>query len=414
MNYLAILFLFILPISSLANLSTDDKLRLIINLNKLHPKDCSSNQYPSISSREVELGKLFFDTVLLSGDKDTSCKTCHLDNFGSTDGLPISVGVGGAGENIERYEDGRGILVQRNSFSLFGRAHVGFKNYFWDGKLDTNNNGRIISQLGDLISDTFEAPLSVASVLPLLERDEFLGRKTILHENKLQKAVGDKLYFQRYLAISKALRERINNDSDARELKEGLISIGINPKKIELAHIGNLIGKFISDKFRCQASPWDSYLMGNLGALSHDQKKGAILFFGKGRCSNCHSGELFSDFSFHSIAVPQGIFGPHSRHRDLGRAAVTLEQEDLFRFRTPPLLGVSKTAPYGHNGIFSTLNEIVVHHINPIEFFLTEDNAKYNTLPYGKILNTRDPILTSISITSDEEINQLLKFLHAL
>ena len=199
------------------------------------------------------------------------------------------------------------------------------------------------TQFGEFASSKFQAPLSVASVLPLIERDEFMGKTSFFSENEIQIAVGDKLYQQRYLAISKAIRTRIltDDDADVVAIRDSLANLQLDLKRLELADLGNLIGKFIAKEFACEESRWDKYLSGDRDALTKQQKEGALLFYGRGRCSICHSGNFQSDFTYHSIGTPQGMFGPHSRHRDLGRAGVTLRQEDLFKFRTPPLIEVS-------------------------------------------------------------------------
>ena len=397
-----------------AELGLDQKLSLAIEVNNLSPKDCSKIQYGNIDEKRVEVGGLLFETLMLSGNKDTACRTCHLDEFGSADGIPLAVGVGGVGAGNERYLHGKGILVQRNAISMVGRGLSDFKNYFWDGKLDASNENEVVSQFGAWLSPKFDAPLSVASILPLIERDEFIGKENIIYENDFQDSVGHKLYQQRYYALSKVIRKRIVNDSDAKEIKVALKDIGVDVDRLELADIGNLLGRFIATEFKCSSSKWDEYLAGDTNALTESQKSGALLFYGKGRCSICHSGPLQSDFKFHSIGVPQGSFGPHSRHRDLGRAAVTLKQDDLFKFRTPPLVEVGKTLPYGHNGAFGTLEDIVVHHINPINYFLNKSNLIVNDLNYGKILDSRDKSLSSISISSKSEIKSVVEFLEAL
>jgi cytochrome c peroxidase len=407
-----ILLLVLFSPSVLSEISSDALLELAIEVHNLKPKDCEDLQYSEITSEEVEVGKLLFESKLLSGNKDTSCSQCHIDEFGSSDGLPISVGVGGDGEGLDRMYHGKGVLVQRNSFSLFGRGSKDFVNYFWDGKLDASN-GEIVSQFGDGLIAKLEEPLTVASVLPLIERDEFLGKRSSLYENDFLRSVGDKLYDQRYYAVSDVIRKRIRTDADAVELKEALLSVDVDVDRVELLDIGKLIGKFIAVNFQCEKSPWDAYLSGDLEALTESQKQGALLFYGKARCSVCHSGKLQSDFDYHSIGVPQRDFGPHSRRRDLGRAAVTLDQEDLFKFRTPPLLGVKDTAPYGHNGAFSTLESVIVHHVNPLEHFLNRDEV-YNKFSYGRVHDSRDEILSAITINGQKELDKLVKFLEAL
>ncbi|MCQ4504655.1 methylamine utilization protein MauG, partial [Vibrio parahaemolyticus] len=77
------------------------------------------------------------------------------------------------------------------------------------------------------------------------------------------------------------------------------------------------------------------YINGDTSAFSEVQKRGAILFYGKERCASCHSGDLMSDMSFHSICVPQGNQGPHMFGQDFVRALVTLDNSDRYAFRTP-------------------------------------------------------------------------------
>ena len=133
----------------------DEKLLLVERVYRLQPKNCSSHFETSPSDDEVQVGKLLFESKSLSGKRDISCSDCHLDQFGSADGLPISVGVGGDGEGYERLDSDSGALVQRNAISLFGRSNPEFTSYFWDGKVQVSD-GRIITQFGDQLASTIE------------------------------------------------------------------------------------------------------------------------------------------------------------------------------------------------------------------------------------------------------------------
>ncbi|MFT2112741.1 hypothetical protein [Marinomonas sp. 2405UD68-3] len=142
---------------------------------------------------------------------------------------------------------------------------------------------------------------------------------------------------------------------------------------------------------------------------------GAITFFGKGRCAGCHNGKFFTDFKFHSIGTPQGEFGTHIQRQDIGRAGVTYELKDRYLFRTPPLIGVSHTAPYGHNGVFETLEEVILFHINPIPFFMDKGwSSKKELLTYGKLVSSRSEILGYIDVSSEFELSALEAFLQTL
>ena len=102
------------------------------------------------------------------------------------------------------------------------------------------------------------------------------------------------------------------------------------------------------------------------GATAHDtqtldeaQQRGWQLFIGKGGCLTCHNGENFTDGLFHrtGIGVPEG--GEPTEDADRGRGAITKDPADDFKFRTPTLRNVSKTAPYFHDGSVDTLEEAV-------------------------------------------------------
>lgn len=411
-----IFIILILPVANIAAADADleIKLRIIKEVYNLKPKDCEILQVVNSTQTQIKSGEVIFKSKLFSGDRDTSCQTCHLDRFAITDGLSLAVGVGGDDEGFKRLYDGHGTLVQRNTITLIGRGSVEFKNYFWDGKVDVGDDGKIYSQFGEHLSDKFKSQLAVAAILPLIERDEFVGKKKIFRQNDIQKEMEDSLYQKRYEAISRALKARIIDDEGA-EVRNALLSAGEDIDDFELADLGELLSHFIANNFKCETSEWDEYLAGADSSMSVSALRGAALYYGKGRCVGCHNGPLLSDFKFHSIGVPQGLFGPHSRHRDLGRAAITLSGKDLYLFRTPPLIDVSKTPPYGHNGIFETLQDIVVHHYDPIKFY-TDNKELYKKTKYdvGKINDSRSKLLSMINLRTDDELKDLLEFLNTL
>ena len=96
---------------------------------------------------------------------------------------------------------------------------------------------------------------------------------------------------------------------------------------IAFVHMANAIGDFVISEWRSHDSPFDRYLAGDRGALNADAKAGMEIFYGKGECSTCHSGQLLTDQDFHAICLPH--FGPgkviafDKVTRDLGRMAET-------------------------------------------------------------------------------------------
>lgn len=103
----------------------------------------------------------------------------------------------------------------------------------------------------------------------------------------------------------------------------------------------------------CGDAPYDHFKAGDKAALSESAQRGMTLFFGKARCSSCHTGPNFTDNSFHNI----GVAG-----NDEGRAAISKSTGDKGSFKTPTLREIARTAPYMHDGSLKTLEEVVAHY----------------------------------------------------
>ncbi|HMP29579.1 MAG TPA: cytochrome c peroxidase, partial [Saprospiraceae bacterium] len=101
-------------------------------------------------------------------------------------------------------------------------------------------------------------------------------------------------------------------------------------------------------------SPWQKYLKGNKIALSNDQKKGAILFFTKGQCVNCHTGPALNSMTFRAIGMADLVDCPEptlktspSNPENLGRGGFTGKQEDNYRFKVPQLYNLKNVNFFG-------------------------------------------------------------------
>ena len=89
--------------------------------------------------------------------------------------------------------------------------------------------------------------------------------------------------------------------------------------------------------------------------LSASEELGRKLFFGKAGCASCHAGFLFTSGEY----LNNGLLHAAA---DSGRARITLESVDAGRFKVPSLRNVGLTAPYMHDGRFSSLDEVVRHY----------------------------------------------------
>ena len=122
-------------------------------------------------------------------------------------------------------------------------------------------------------------------------------------------------------------------------------------------------------------SPWNQYLAGNTSALTDEQKAGAVLFFsppqrGGAGCVNCHNGPALTNNRYHLTAFPQigpgkGNDSSTATSQDFGRENITGRSTEKFHFKTPSLLNISTSAPYGHTGSYQTLEQVIQHYLNP-------------------------------------------------
>lgn len=118
-----------------------------------------------------------------------------------------------------------------------------------------------------------------------------------------------------------------------------------------------LIGKAIAtyERGTMRHTRFDRFMRGNKNALNSQEIYGLHLFRTKARCINCHNGVEFSDNKYHNL----GLHFYGRKYEDLGRYEVTKNPADVGAFKTPSLRGVSKSAPYMHNGLFPHLSGVV-------------------------------------------------------
>lgn len=88
--------------------------------------------------------------------------------------------------------------------------------------------------------------------------------------------------------------------------------------------------------------------------LSESERRGFLVYMGKGRCVACHLGLklTYAAFENSGVADPPG-------HEDLGRYAVVPAPRARGAFRTPTLFDAAETGPYMHNGSLKTLADVV-------------------------------------------------------
>ncbi len=139
-------------------------------------------------------------------------------------------------------------------------------------------------------------------------------------------------------------------------------------------------------------SRYDKHVRGEGEKLSADEQEGLSLF--QAKCGSCHSGALFTDFSYRNNGIS-------TTFSDEGRARISEATQDIGKFRVPSLRNVALTAPYMHNAKFGTLEEVLNHYANGVKSSATLDAS----LKQGNRLG--------IAMTSDEQ-RKIIAFLRTL
>jgi len=324
-----------------------------------------------------QLGKqIFFDARLSEPVGVQSCASCHAPEVGfsgfgdiPTGGAASASGfkrgfVAGIGEGAPVGAFGRrkppsaayATFAPNLVYDAVDQAFVG--GLFWDGRATG-------SRLGSTAAEQAQGP--------------FLADKEQNHANPA--AVLAKLKNNRaYIALWQAAY--------------GTSDININtPTAVQDSYdkLGFAIAEYeASTEVNQFTSKWDAYMAGR-ATLTPQELEGQRLFLNEADCRACHNstggnknrpfraGELFTDFAYHNIGVPQNPNNPGGNASpDLGLGGFlataanpqwrAMANQEMGKFKTPTLRNVGKAQRFMHNGALRTLEEVV-------HFYNTRDVA---------------------------------------
>ncbi|MGN6419810.1 MAG: cytochrome-c peroxidase [Pseudobacter sp.] len=105
-----------------------------------------------------------------------------------------------------------------------------------------------------------------------------------------------------------------------------------------------------------------------------DEQTGYALF--QSKCSSCHTEPLFTDNSFRNTGIPVD-----PTIKDYGRMHITRQPADSLRFKVPSLRNVAVTAPYGHDGRFLSMSQVMEHYNSGVQNGPTTDPLVKNGIP---------------------------------
>lgn len=319
-----------------------------------------------IQDKEL-LGKAIFFDESLSEPAGQSCATCHTPEKGFADKYSRIASEGAV----------KGLFSNRNSMSCSYVAYVPALWYdedeetyvgglFWDGRVNT---------------------LEEQAALPFTNPLE-MGNKSL--EDVVRKASQAAWYPE----LVRLYGEHISSDSIFVYIND---AIAMYERSAEVNPFTSKFDAWKADQCK----------------LTKLEKKGYKLFEEEGKCAECHvldkderAGRvLFTDHTYDNLGIPSNPDNPFfsvpppyntcgADTMDLGLGSSLRNPAEYGKFRVPTLRNIALTAPYGHNGYFKTLEEIV-------HFYNARDVEEFPPAEYPATVNTDE--LGSLGLSPEDE-----------
>jgi cytochrome c peroxidase len=249
-----------------------------------------------ITVEKATLGwQLWFDTRL-SGKGDRSCYGCHVNEKGLTDGLTKNTSA----------TDGKPLA--RHTPTMW---NIGYhQQWYWDGRAKTLE--------GQALAAWKLANMGARDPDPAADkiRDDVLARINAVP------------------SYAEQFKKVFGGPATETTVTQALAT-----------YMRTIVSR---------ATAFDRFEAGDKTALSEAAVRGWETFQ-RAKCTNCHSGALFTDLQFHNVGI--GVM--NGKPTDVGRFTVTKTEKDTGAFKTPTLRDVARSAPYFHDGSVATLDEAV-------------------------------------------------------
>ncbi len=398
----------------------------------------------------ANLGRLLFFDVAGGLHDDNTCGGCHSPSSGFGDTQSIAIGVQ---NNLMVGPHRTGPRNQRRTPSVVNTAF--YPGLMWNGRFSSLSGDPFDNSQGfkfPLPEGTTRFPPNDPTVQQLLVAQAHLPPTELVEVAGFTGTAGtigprfdqfddgkggvvpppDASGF-RNEPIRQAVLNRLNGNATYRQLFAEIFPEVAAGAAIDFTMVGRAIAEFEFTQVYADA-PIDEFARGNRDAMTSDQKEGALIFFGKGKCSACHtvsgqSNEMFSDFQMHNIGVPQiapvfglgkgnVIFDGPNEDEDFGLEQITGDSADRYKFRSSPLRNAALQPAFFHNGAFTRIEDAIRHHLdvqnsaqhyNPVQAGIAVDLTLRLASP-NAMLNTIDPLLAKPILLDDHEFRVLVTF----
>ncbi len=249
------------------------------------------------NAKKVAFGKALFNDVSLSKTRNMACASCHIKALAFTDGKKV----------FNKNQS-------RNSPTLTYSAYQ--RGYFMDSR-----TGSLEGQIIGVIHNHNEFDMTMDAIVQrVLDNATYRSHLETLYNNK-------RMAYNIRHAIASYIRT-------------------LNP---------------FNSKF-------DKNMRDEAQTLTAQEEKGFNLFMGKALCATCHFAPIFNgtvppdykDTELEAIGVPQNTDTLHPvLSKDLGRYAVYNTEARKHFFKTPTVRNIAVTAPYMHNGVYKSLEDVL-------------------------------------------------------
>lgn len=353
----------------------------------------------------AEIGRLmFFDTTLSASGK-LACGTCHDPRYAY--GPPPGKAIAYGGRDMAQ----AGTRAVPSIRYLHGAPPFAEQYRFLDGD---------VGPVGGFTWDGRAGSLHEQAALPLLAANEMANASPADVAVKLSKT-----------PYAPQLRAAFGADlfgDPQRAFEAGLIALEAFQQ--------------VPEEFYPYSSRYDAFLRGEV-ELTEQEERGVALFKdpAKGNCASCHLGVSragkpppFTDYDFVNVGVPRNARLPanaDANYYDLGlcgplRQDLAGKRQLCGFFRSPSMRNVAMRDSFFHNGVFTSLRE-VLHFYNerdlfPQKFYSRNADGsvrKFDDMPPGLPNNIdRDPPLDrdpgAAPALSEPEIDDVIAFLQTL
>lgn len=368
-----------------------------------------------VDNQLADLGRLLWFDTLTGLNDDNSCAGCHSPTNGFGDTQSIAIGIennGVVGPNRA------GPRNMRRSPIVINTAF--YPRLMWNSRFESLSGDPFDNSAGFF----FPAPEGTSlSYLPHL-----LDAQAFIPPTERTEVTGFDFPGDAHAIRAEVLR-RLDAVPEYRKLFGQAFPEAKTGGPITFDMFAQAIAEF-EFALTFANAPIDHFARGQQSALTDDEKRGALLFFGEAGCVGCHavagqSNEMFSDFEEHVIGVPQiapavtnNSFAGPGANEDFGLEDITGDQADRYKFRTSPLRNVALQPTFMHNGAFTSLEAAIRHHLDVFGSARAYSPGAQGldadligpTGPIEPMLELVDPAVATPVALTDEQIDELVAF----